>query len=198
MAGPKANMYTPETVELALSTAAALNGNRRRTKEALEQEGVKIPERTIRTWIEKTHRERYLEIREEGLPALKAKMAEQLERIVLQGSELQAEVLNRITSNLDDLEPKDMGKTFQQVSIGTGIASQRAGELRGDASVVLHTTDVDGTIAGLKRLGLVQDSTAEEVTDAEVVAETQAISASGQASSPQDSTQPRSPASSVP
>lgn len=165
-----ANKYTPEEVDLGLTALAAVNGNSRRANRELAAAGVKIPHATLDLWAKKTHKDRYLELREEVLPHLKARMAEQLEQVVFQGSDLQARILTRLSNEMDDLDPKDLGKSFQQVSIGTGIASQRAGDLRGDEQVIRHTHDHTATLAGLQRLGLIpQDTTAEDITDAEVV-----------------------------
>lgn len=167
MAGPKANMYTPETIEIGLLALAVRNGNSRAAARDLAEEGVEVPYMTLYRWMQETHRDRYLELREQVLPYLKAEMAGKLERITSKGADVLDELLDKQRSVIRDLDPRDVANAVKSVGTATGFASKNAAELRGDATVVEHRSDVEATLAGLRRLGLVPiESTATEIQDA--------------------------------
>lgn len=171
--GPKANMYTPEIREIGLVAYAARNGNRRKAHEDLAAQGIHIPETTLESWAQKTHREDYQRIREQIVPHLKLQMAERYEQVVSYAQEIKFKLLERLDREADHLDLRDVGKNLQQVAITGGIASQHAGALRGDSTPVVHEVKgIDTIIRSLKRIDpeLVLEAEAEEIGPAEIEA----------------------------
>lgn len=162
------NNRTPEEKRLALAVLAKNNGNTRATERELAKQGVKIPARTLYDWRTKYMVDEYLQIRDEILPGLKAKMAESLEEIALKGSEVQMAILERLEKAVPRLDEKELGRNLREVSIPTGIAVQRSGELRGDATVVIGHENPEIALKKLRAMGVIE-SDAEEVSEAELV-----------------------------
>jgi hypothetical protein len=170
----RGHAYTPEQIDAALFACAALNGNTRAASRQLADAGIlrnqdnePIPWATIQGWKSRTYKDRYLMIRERLVPQIKAEMAERQEEAVMHGMDLQAKIRERLETEIPELKPQDLGKTLQQVGITTGINSQRAGENRGDATVIERRVDISEALAGLKRLGVIE-STGEEIQDAQL------------------------------
>ena len=55
--------YSDEEIEVALSVVAFHCGNTRKAAETLEDQGLHVPESTLRHWRSKLYVERYMEIR---------------------------------------------------------------------------------------------------------------------------------------
>jgi hypothetical protein len=81
---PRSN-YTSEEIERGLSAVALVQGNTRRAAAAVKEAGLPVPRTTLQEWVTNKHRARYIEIAEEELPHVYARIAEGNERLAERG-----------------------------------------------------------------------------------------------------------------
>jgi len=161
------NKYTDEEVERGLQVLALHVGNSRRAAKALEQQGHRIPDRTLDEWRRNTHPERYSEICAERAPQVADRIAAQMEQYVTEAGEVQRHSLHMLKDRLDKEELQEaatLGKINQSLGIPIGIATQRSSELRGRPTVIHEHRSAEQLLEGMKRRGWI-DGEAHEVRD---------------------------------
>ena len=99
-AGPKANRWTPEERDRGLTATAMLNGNTRRAAAELKKQGLSIPRSTLEAWMNRTAKDRYLEVQRKVLPGLRARMAEQNEALATQYVHAEHEAVGLLVERL--------------------------------------------------------------------------------------------------
>jgi hypothetical protein len=127
---PGANDYTDEEIERGLVAVALFSGSSRRAARALTQQGLKIPRETLRSWAETVHTDRYMKLRREMLPELKARLAEQHEDLARRQMEVASRLTDRLEREAGELPIRDVSTAQRNLDVGSGIHTQRAGELR--------------------------------------------------------------------
>lgn len=164
--------YTDVQVDEALVLLSILGQPTKVQAELRRQWGYAPGEFTIRYWRDHSYADRYLEIRRDVVPKIRARLAAKHE-------DIQALALERAEEALVHLDvyrvPQDeLAKTVQQLSVSSGIHSDKASLLRGMPTEIVGHMDVDENLDAIARLapGLVVDGTATELpepVDAEVV-----------------------------
>ncbi len=160
--------------ERGLAAIAICNGSAARASRLLSDYGKAIPKRTLQRWRQQ-EADRYHEIRTEALAQVRIDQAEEHSELAALAMNAERAVLKRLIDKkeLDELEPRDLPGALRNFAVPSGIHAQRAGELRGDPSVIEHRStglSPDELLAKLERLGIeVVDVEAEDVTEAEVV-----------------------------
>jgi hypothetical protein len=152
--------YSDEEIDRGLVALALHAGNRRAASEALAREGVEIPQDTLRHWLERK-RDRYDELRTELLPRIRERIAQQSEDLAQAYAEKELELLAGLKD--EPMKPSDRASVIRNLSTSRGISVDKAMAMRGMPTQIVEHRTADHTWAKLKEMGLVVDSTAEEL-----------------------------------
>jgi hypothetical protein len=161
-------LYTPEEVDTAL-TALILLGDAGKASRSLKQEGITIPERTLRRWPDK-HADRMAQL-QNGLAAQVAeRVASRAEGIALRALDAQERLLDKLDANMGELKPSDTAGALRNVAVVAALSVDKlSSPLRGRPTIIhAGTDDIHGLINKLAlTLGFDVTSTAEEIPDAQ-------------------------------
>ena len=87
--------YTDQEIERGLVALALFSGNRRRASEALDQQGLRIPDSTLRDWRE-TYPDWYAEVQRKTMPQIRELAAEQHSDLAQLEGEAGRKLLDRL------------------------------------------------------------------------------------------------------
>lgn len=151
---------TLEQVETALLAVVYANGN---ITHAARDCG--MTRETLTNWVKRTHRDRYLEMRQEIEPKVRAILAAEHEDAALRALEKGKQALDMVDAS--EVEPKERGKLVQQLAVASGIHSDKAAAYRGRPTEVIEHRHAVEIMTKLRAVNpaLVVDGTATEVTD---------------------------------
>ena len=163
--------YTEEQIDRALVEVALCGGNTHFAARNLKAAGTPVPRRTLRTWVERTQVERYLRLRAELVSRIHAKIARECEDSAELAGHLERRMLAKLAEDFEKLPPRDQPGALRNVSTSKAINIDKAALLRGQPTeIVEHKQDVQELWAEFAAMfPSVVNSTAEEITDAEVV-----------------------------
>lgn len=163
--GPRRTASSTEDVEVGLTTLAACDGN---CSKAARQTGFSAA--TLARWRTK-HHERYLELQEELVPQVRARVAERSLQIAGKAADLEDEALDKLRDQLGDLEGRELSNALRNISTTKGISLTHANNFQSPPEQPKEQTDIAAVIAGLQRLGVakVVEAEQEPAIDAEVV-----------------------------
>lgn len=161
--------YTPAEVDKALSVVIIEGGNSLRAAEVLEEEGIPVPASTLREWRTGKHRERYLELAAELQPEIEKYVAASALDYLQRSESVKGDLLDLLKEQVDAKEVKDPASAISKLSVSQGIGIDTVLKIQGRPTQHIAHSSVDESLAALKRLGIVTDSTAEEIPEAEVV-----------------------------
>jgi hypothetical protein len=156
--------YSTEDVEGALQLLALRSGSSR----AVEAE-TGIPECTVRHWSQKTHADRYQQIRHDIIPRIQAKLAAKHEDMALQALDKQAEAFELM--DLRDLKQPDLVKAARDLSVTAAVHTDKTQLLRDRPTQITEHRSASDWLADIARKfpqGVI-DADAEEIADAEEV-----------------------------
>lgn len=178
--------YSEQEVSTALHRLALEAGNSVTTGSALN-----IPEQTLRKWRNDTHREAYERIRDELADRLDRELAEDMAGLTRQRIEILKKTGARSLKALEELErlpetpeeaaimvaystaAKDLAGADKSFTTSLGILTQNNRVLRDKPSEITERRADWGLMSAALRQLVGQesahDTTAEEITDAEVV-----------------------------
>jgi hypothetical protein len=155
--------YSPTEIDKALTVLAFYGGNAARASV-----DTNIPTATLKLWRSAKHRDRYYELAEREGPKLEAIGASNAREIVLRAAHAEHKILDSLDS--DELTSKQMSElagALQRISTSKGINTTKLLELTGRPTQVVQHLNPQQTIQALARdLGIVIDSTAEEIEPA--------------------------------
>ena len=149
-----AKAYTPDEVELGLIALAKNGGHRRKAAEELKAAGHPIPAETLRGWKDRKHADRYAKIREEVLPLIYARAADEFQEIVHQGNQAILDLVKKIHAGKDDLSTVEASNVARNLGVNTGIAFQRASEADQRPSAPPQQVDISVTLHALRSKGI--------------------------------------------
>lgn len=161
--------YTEAEIERGLVALALANGNASRAAQQMEGTDLAVSRDTLSRWRRK-HVERYMRIQAEILPEIKSRLAEAHTDLAFKEVRVSERIVARINEQLeepDKLAPKDLAALLGKTDIGSGIHTDKAQNLRGEASTVIEhrTQDFEELKRALASKGIVVDSTAEEIPE---------------------------------
>lgn len=161
--------YTDAEVELGLTQLARNSGNAAKTSREL-----KVPESTLKLW-RKNNQPRYLEIQEQVIPQIRAKVAERAAEIADQAAEVEEEALALLRAKLPDMDARDVSGAMRNISTTKGISLTHLNTYQAPPNDGRNSSGIEEVFKGLERLGLLAkpdqvDAKAEVIEDAEVVA----------------------------
>jgi len=129
-----------EEVERGLMAIALSNGSPTHAHRLLAGEGLTIPVETLRSWKYRDHVQRYEEIRAREMPRIKQLRAERHAALAEKQADLAEVSVDRLREAIDrgELKPHQLGGVMHQANVGSGIHTDKARDLRGDATVVIE------------------------------------------------------------
>ena len=133
--GQEPDLLHPEQVDRGLAALALHDGSERAAARFLEQTGKPIPFRTLHDW-KTTRAERYAEVREQELPAIRRRHIHETEELYGQALALKRKLLAKVDQELDQLTPGQAANALKQVGISAGIDTDKALLLRGEPTVI--------------------------------------------------------------
>lgn len=129
--------WTVEDRERALTVVALYSGSTRAAVEQLREEGLDIPEATIRSWKSR-YRERYSQLRSEMGERIRSEQAEGHARLAAKAAVIVDKMISRLEQHHDEIEIDKVPAAAKSLATVSGIHSDKARDLRGDPSVVEH------------------------------------------------------------
>lgn len=156
--------YTDTEREEALVVVALHNGNTRRAAAHLADQGKPISRSTLESW-RRRYPDRYEEVQKRELPRLRLRLAEQNEEMADSLLDVMRDNIEalKLKASDPDLSFKERADAQYKLSLSQGIVVDKSLVLRGDPTQITEHRTADESLKGLKRLGLVVDSTAVEV-----------------------------------
>lgn len=166
--------YSDAEIEIALAALARNSGNAKRTERELRGSDA-FPDRspsddTLAHWV-KSFPERYERIRQEVLPKVRDELAEAHTRLATRQVELAADFAEQVYEKRDDLAPHQIAAVMAKMDIGSGIHTQKAQELRGEATTVIEHRSLSAAVNSLKARGFEVEFVEAEVIEPEQIEE---------------------------
>ena len=128
--------------------------------------GLDIPRSTLQSWLD-TFSDLYTRVRGEILPRLKDELADQHTDLARHQIDVSRDLTERLSQGAAELSPRDLSGAIRNLDVGSGIHTQRAGELRGDpTAIVEHRSDTERAKEIMRKLtamGRAVESEAEEI-----------------------------------
>lgn len=160
-------------VDIVLGVLAVNGGNVTRTSQQVMAEfDISIHPNTIRTWRKEKFIKRYTEIQDELTKTLDKSTADKLTHIQARNTSAQEEILDLIEQRLLD-EPniplKDLAPALRNIAQTGHMNLQNRNLLLEKPTSITETRTVESKIKELEDDGILIDSDAEDITDAEVV-----------------------------
>lgn len=158
---PKRPLIDREAALIAL----ALNGDNLN----LTSREIDIPVSTLKGWRDRDP-EHFAEIQNQQAPAIAERVASKSEALALKAIEVENALLAKAMDGIDDMKGTDAAAAFRNISTGKALQFDKlSNPIRGRNHVRVDERDLDTIIASLgRRYGLITDSTATEITDAEL------------------------------
>ena len=132
----RASRYSPEEIEYALTAVAAAGGSTKRAAKALEAEGRKVPESTLRLWRSDLYADRYREIEADELPKRYARLAERCEANAERLGVIEELLTDRLEAEASGLTPRDAAGALRNVSVAKAVNIDKASVIRGRPSEI--------------------------------------------------------------
>jgi hypothetical protein len=168
---------TPAEIDRALTVLAYYGGNTARTGRELG-----MSRATLHLWKTDSHRDRYLEIAEREGPRIEAQAAAQARELIIRSADVEHTILDRLAGE-DDVEPttkelSELAGALQRVTTSKGINTTKLLELTGRPTAIVEHRDPKQAAAALsRRLGVIIESTAEDVSATPLLSESQPANA---------------------
>ena len=151
--------YSDAEIHAALVAAAKYHGNYRA---ASRETG--INKDTLRFWIEKKHAERYRQIQAELTPVLRARAAEEYMARAEVSRRIEEAIDAQLIERLDQIPARDLPGAKRNVATAGAIATDKAAQLRGEATTIVeHRKDMREIARSLNAKGISFDLDADAV-----------------------------------
>jgi hypothetical protein len=161
--------FNREQVDSALLAFAAAGENASQACRLLGEQGIEVKPATLRTWAEKRHRDRYLELCDQHSAVLDRVLVQRTRAIALRASEVERLAIDKTEEELNAGTAKDASASARNMAVVKGIATDKTLTLTGRPAQIVEHRDVSDLIAKLEKLGIVKrpqaaiDGEAEEL-----------------------------------
>jgi hypothetical protein len=161
--------YTPEQVDRAL-LAYAVTGNYGTAADLVKQQGFTVPRSTLRHWVNKLHRDRYVELSNDHAGEYVEAMKADFRTIIARSNDATLEALETTQANFSRLEPRDQAGAARNIATVGAIAFDKLATLEGrPAAIVNYEVSADDLL--LKVQKIMGADWQPEPVDAEIVDE---------------------------
>jgi hypothetical protein len=123
--------YTDQEIERGLVALALFSGNRRRASEALDQQGLSIPDSTLRDWRE-TYSGWYTEVQRKTMPQIRELAAEQHSDLAQLEGGAARKLLDRLIAKYQDIPARDLPGAIRNLDVSAAVNRDKAAMLRGE------------------------------------------------------------------
>jgi hypothetical protein len=159
--------YTPEEVDVGLTTLALCGGDSKEAERRLEAAGSLIPSSTLRDWRTSVHPDRYVELCHLHAPEIEKRVIQRSQEIQQRALDVSLKAINAAEQQLDANEAKDPGALAKNLALTHGIITDKSLTLQGRPSSIVGTTDARELLAEIRKdLGAIPGTAEELETDA--------------------------------
>ena len=123
--------YTDREIERGLVALALFSGNRRRASKALDQQGLSIPDSTLRDWRE-TYSGWYAEVQAKTMPRIRELAAEQHSDLAQLEGGAARKLLDRLIAEYQEIPARDLPGAIRNLDVGAAVNRDKAAMLRGE------------------------------------------------------------------
>lgn len=141
--------YDEAHVQAGLTQIALNAGNHRNAHKALAAMGYHIPPGTLEDWKNRTHADRYQQVRDELVPQVHARIAEECEDNARLAAEIEALALEATRQQLATGDLKDASSAARNMATVRGINIDKASLLRGRPTSIVETRDATEVLRSL-------------------------------------------------
>jgi hypothetical protein len=164
--------YTEVEIDAGLTAVAMASGNTRRAAKALVTAGQRrVPQSTLKRWVDRIYAQRYRQIQEQTLPELNAQMAEVHDQLVIAYSDLQWQALEKARERLPNAKASEAAGVFKSAAIAAGINAEKALLRRGQPTQITQTGDPIEMLRRLQQrhpnLVDIVEGSAKEITESD-------------------------------
>jgi hypothetical protein len=124
--------YTDQEIERGLVALALFSGNRRRASEALKQQGLDVPDTTLRAWRDKLYPDWYAELQAKIMPRIRELAAEKHTELADLEGEAARLILDRLIAEREKIPARDLSATLRNLDVGAAVNRDKAAMLRGE------------------------------------------------------------------
>lgn len=160
-------------VDVVLGVLASNGGNVTKTSQQVMAEfDISIHPNTIRTWRKEKFVARYKEIQDSLLKGLDKETADKLTHLQARNASAQEEILDLIEQRLvdePDIPLKDLAPALRNIAQTSHMTLQNRNLLLEKPTSITEQRTVESKIKELEDEGILIDSDAEDITDAETV-----------------------------
>jgi hypothetical protein len=158
--------YTEEEIERGLEALAVCGGSTRRASRELAARGLEIPHPTLQDW-KTLHADRYQRMRDEVVPRIHGKLAEESEDLAREYGEVEREAIAILRERLPELRPHEGGNALRNLATSRAISIDKASVLRGRPTRITEHRSADEILEKWRKLGVIEpnevvDGTVEE------------------------------------
>ena len=146
--------HSIEVIEQALHTVAFNGGNVARSCRSLAAIGIELDPQTVRRWIRGRFRNRYHEIQSKTARDLEEQIARDATDLALQQAHAERQAMERTLAGLSDANGVEASQILRNLSQSKAIQVDKAGQLRGRASVTVDVRGFEEIARSLERLGI--------------------------------------------
>lgn len=161
--------YTPAEVDTALLVLCLTGRNSVEASRRLKKQGLDVHPRTLRSWREGIHANRYLELQRNQAPRIEAEMVNTSREIVIAANLATLEAVEATRAQVAAGEAKDPSTSARNLATTAGINVDKSLLIEGRPTIITSSDDVPALLARMQRLlGPTFDSTAEDDTAPEL------------------------------
>ena len=156
--------YTAAEVERGLIALVYCNGSASEAHKLLKADGLTIPAKTLESWKDRTHAEKYQRIRREEGPRLRQRAIDAHLAAAARELAVSAKMTVRLEENIDEIPPRDLPGGIRNLETSVGINIDKAQLLAGQPTEIHQTRSADELLRSLQdKLGTkFVEGTAEE------------------------------------
>jgi hypothetical protein len=157
---------TAEERDTALLTLAAYGGNAAAASRALKEQGIRVPERTLRGWRARTYTERYIELAHEHARAIEQVAETRMRETLLRASDLTMEALEAASQQIAKGEARDPSAVARNAAVIVGINAEKNLLYQGRPNVITQHDSAEDILRRLqsKHPGMFIEGSAEEIS----------------------------------
>jgi len=154
--------YTDAEKERGFAALVLASGNAAAAAKALKEDGLAVPERTLRYWQRKEP-QKYARVRDACEAARLAKAGDEWQSLSDKLVGVSHDLADRLREDIKTAKPQERARILRDSVVSGAVAHDKAADARSSNDAVVIAASAEDALAVLKRKGLVIDSTAVEI-----------------------------------
>jgi hypothetical protein len=144
--------YTPEQVDTALLTLILAGRNSGVASRRLAENGIEVNPRTLRSWRDKVHADRYAELEHQHAPQIEKQMMSQARAIATAANIATLEAIEAARKQVEAGEARDPSTVARNLAVTMGVATDKSLLLDGRPTEIHSSQDVEQLLADVRRM----------------------------------------------